>query len=109
MVVMCTWLQLSWTPPNEIDINGVFRSYRLSRRAGTALPTPTDVTSIATTSTQLTPLLPFTSYEVTIRVQNELGFGPLSPVLQFVTGQAAPEEPRDLEIEALSYVASRYC
>ena len=95
-------VQLSWVLPNEIDINGIFRSYRLSRRTGTALPTPTDVTSALATSTQLTPLLPFTSYDVTIRVQNELGFGPLSPVLQFTTGQAAPEEVRDLRIDGLS-------
>eukprot|EP00045_Choanoeca_perplexa_P018104 m.277930 g.277930 ORF g.277930 m.277930 type:complete len:2740 (-) comp17715_c0_seq2:2905-11124(-) len=96
---------LSWVPPNETDINGIFRSYRLSRRAGTALPTPTDVTSTTATSTLLTPLLPFTRYNVTIRVQNEIGLGPLSPVLQFVTGEAAPEEPRDLTIQALSSTA----
>ena len=70
-----TSINISWSPPPEQDQNGVIAAYNITyvTSGGNIM---VDSTSGSTFSIELTGLLRFQSYSISVAASTSIGFGP---------------------------------
>ncbi|XP_074635576.1 uncharacterized protein LOC141893971 isoform X3 [Acropora palmata] len=94
-------LNLQWTPLDLQDWNGGNCIYRIYYRLNDPTLPWNNVTkppACSRSSRFLTGLQPNSEYELQIRAENVIGFGPLSPVIRVISGQRTPRTPAKVTV-----------
>ncbi|XP_050520954.1 cell adhesion molecule Dscam2-like isoform X2 [Daktulosphaira vitifoliae] len=86
---------VKWNPPEKNTWNGQILGYKLAYIDTNELSVINIKTifGVSRCYFNITNLSPFTTYQITVRSFNELGFGPDSDFIRVVTKEGVPSEP----------------
>ncbi|RDD35988.1 Tyrosine-protein phosphatase Lar, partial [Trichoplax sp. H2] len=102
-VLSSTSINVSWQPPQILDRNGIIVTYSLRYNSTRWNDNGIIQTTGSNTKVILQNLIPFTTYNITIKAATIVGYGPESPVMSSTTFQSVPNTyPSDINVTTLT-------
>ncbi|KAL1444083.1 hypothetical protein MTO96_030054, partial [Rhipicephalus appendiculatus] len=100
-IVRARSAEVSWQPPDCTKVNGQVTAYHILRTSTAKWASNELSTTLRDDGLEMTDLVPFTEYNITVSAENSAGVGPTAE-LSFRTAPSVPPAPTNLTVYSAS-------